>query len=171
MKRENRDRAAESVVSIVRTGLGMMRVETQEDCAIVALGFAKGERASSRPTATAEVVRQQMDEYLSGERKSFDLPLKPRGTAFQQQVWDALLAIPFGKTKSYAEVAREIGRPTATRAVGAACGRNPIGIVVPCHRVVGSGGALTGYYWGTEMKAKLLAIEGVNPESPLFAAR
>jgi methylated-DNA-[protein]-cysteine S-methyltransferase len=159
------------VVSIVRTSIGLVRVESESDGAVVAIGFAAGERASSRPSAAADVVREQLNEYLRGERKQFDLSLKPRGTDFQQKVWRALRAIPFGQTRSYADVARAIGRPTATRAVGAACGRNPIGVVVPCHRVVGSGGALTGYYWGTEMKAKLLELEGVTPESPLFAAK
>lgn len=175
MKKQEREtgvRAGEndSESSIVRTALGAVRVESDRDGAIRAIGLAKGERVSARVTAAGERVRAQLEEYLSGRRERFELDLKPRGTKFQQDVWNALRAIPFGETRSYAQIAQAIGRPTATRAVGAACGRNPIGIVVPCHRVVGSGGALTGYYWGTEMKAKLLALEGVNPESPLFAS-
>ena len=102
----------------------------------------------------------QLDEYFQGRRESFDLPLDLQGgTAFQQSVWRALLAIPRGSTTSYAELGRRIGRD-APRAVGAAVGRNPLSIVVPCHRVVGTGGALTGYAGGLERKTALLRLEG-----------
>ena len=104
----------------------------------------------------------QLNEFFSGQRQSFDLPLDlTNGTAFQQAVWQALLAIPFGQTTSYGELARRIGRPKAVRALGAAVGRNPIGIIVPCHRVIGADGSLTGYAGGLDRKTALLRIEGV----------
>ena len=103
----------------------------------------------------------QLTGYFAGRRHSFDLPLDLQGgTAFQQSVWDALLRIPRGGTTSYGELARRLGKPQAVRAIGAAVGRNPVSIVVPCHRVLGSGGALTGYAGGLERKAALLQLEG-----------
>lgn len=103
---------------------------------------------------------RQLGQYFARERWSFDLPLDFHGTDFQKSVWQALLAIPFGETRSYAEIARAIGRPTAYRAVGAANGRNPISIVAPCHRVIGTNGTLTGFAGGIEAKRHLLALEG-----------
>jgi methylated-DNA-[protein]-cysteine S-methyltransferase len=105
-------------------------------------------------------VRDQLDEYFAGERVSFDLPLAPAGTAFQRLVWDELARIPYGRTTTYGELARRIDRPEAARAVGMANGRNPISIVVPCHRVIGSTGTLTGYAGGVERKRFLLDLEG-----------
>lgn len=110
------------------------------------------------PSPFTEACRQ-LREYFNGERTEFDLPLALDGTAFQQQVWAGLREIPFGATLSYGQLADRIGRPTAVRAVGLANGRNPIGIVVPCHRVVGSDGGLTGYGGGVERKQYLLAHE------------
>ena len=104
-------------------------------------------------------VRQQLDEYFAGTRTSFDVPFELDGTPFQKQVWEALIAIPYGETIDYGEQARRIGRPGAARAVGAANGRNPISIIVPCHRVIGANGSLTGYGWGTDRKAWLLEHE------------
>jgi len=104
---------------------------------------------------------RQLEEYFAGRRTEFALTLDMSGTPFQRTVWNALLTIPFGETRSYAEIARQIGRPTAVRAVGAANGRNPVSIVTPCHRVVGSSGALTGFAGGLDVKARLLALEGV----------
>lgn len=103
---------------------------------------------------------RQLGEYFAGERTAFDLPLDFHGTDFQKAVWAQLLAIPFGETRSYAEVARAVGRPTAFRAVGAANGRNPISIVAPCHRVIGTNGTLTGFAGGLDGKALLLRLEG-----------
>jgi len=102
---------------------------------------------------------RQLDEYFAGKRKAFDLPLAFRGTAFQRAVWSALLRIPFGETSSYGRIARELDRPNAARAVGAANGRNPISIVAPCHRVIGANGALTGFAGGLAAKEALLALE------------
>ncbi len=104
-------------------------------------------------------AERQLREYFEGRRTSFALPLDPPGTAFQQKVWQALLTIPFGETRSYAQVARQVGNPTAVRAVGAANGRNPLSIVAPCHRVIGSNGALTGFAGGLETKKYLLSME------------
>ncbi|RVT94361.1 methylated-DNA--[protein]-cysteine S-methyltransferase [Sphingomonas crocodyli] len=102
---------------------------------------------------------RQLGEYFAGERTAFDLPLDFRGTDFQKAVWAALLTIPFGETRSYADIARAIGRPSACRAVGAANGRNPISIVAPCHRVVGTNGSLTGFAGGLDAKRLLLGLE------------
>jgi methylated-DNA-[protein]-cysteine S-methyltransferase len=104
-------------------------------------------------------AERQLREYFAGQRKAFALPLDMAGTAFQRQVWNALLTIPFGETRSYGDIARQIGSPRAVRAVGAANGRNPLSIIAPCHRVVGSSGSLTGFAGGLETKAQLLALE------------
>ncbi len=104
-------------------------------------------------------ARAQLLQYLHGERTAFELPLQPQGTPFQLRVWQALADIPFGQTWSYVQLARHIGQPTASRAVGAANGRNPLPLVLPCHRVIGSGGALTGFGGGVETKAFLLNLE------------
>lgn len=118
------------------------------------------------------VLRQaqlQLAEYFAGRRRGFDLPLAPRGTAFQRQVWWELANIPFGNTISYADLAMRVGRPTATRAVGAANGRNPLPIVLPCHRVIGADGSLTGFGGGLPTKQFLLQLEGaLPPETDLF---
>jgi methylated-DNA-[protein]-cysteine S-methyltransferase len=105
-------------------------------------------------------ARQQLIEYFAGVRTTFDLPLDPPGTAFQRQVWDALRTIPYGATTSYSELARRLGDPGATRAVGAANGKNPIPIIVPCHRVIGARGELTGFGGGLDRKRWLLEHEG-----------
>jgi methylated-DNA-[protein]-cysteine S-methyltransferase len=104
-------------------------------------------------------AREQLTDYFAGTRVVFDLQLNPQGTVFQQTVWAALQEIPFGETRSYTDIARDIGRPRAVRAVGAANGRNPLPIVVPCHRVVGMDGSLTGFAGGLAAKACLLALE------------
>ena len=104
-------------------------------------------------------TERQLGEYFAGTRRSFDVPLSFAGTDFQKRVWAALLAIPFGETRSYGEIADQLGAPGASRAVGAANGRNPISIIAPCHRVVGSNGKLTGFAGGLEAKAFLLDLE------------
>jgi methylated-DNA-[protein]-cysteine S-methyltransferase len=107
-------------------------------------------------------AERQLAEYFAGRRKQFALKLDVSGTPFQRQVWNALLTIPFGETRSYRQIATQIGNPRAVRAVGAANRRNPLSIVAPCHRVVGSTGALTGFAGGLDVKARLLALEGVE---------
>lgn len=110
-----------------------------------------------------DTTETQLSEYFAGTRRRFDLPLDFRGTAFQRSVWAALLEIPFGETRSYGEIARTLGRPGGSRAVGAANGRNPISIIAPCHRVIGRNGSLTGFAGGMEVKAWLLAMEDGQP--------
>ncbi len=104
-------------------------------------------------------TERELGEYFAGKRKKFSIPLDMRGTSFQKNVWHALLAIPFGETRSYGQLAKQLGNPQAMRAVGAANGRNPISIIVPCHRVIGSSGKLTGFAGGLETKAQLLSLE------------
>jgi methylated-DNA-[protein]-cysteine S-methyltransferase len=111
-------------------------------------------------------ARAQLREYFDATRRKFDLPLAPQGTAFQRQVWAALASIPYGETISYAQLASRSGRPSASRAVGAANGRNPLPIVVPCHRVIGASGALTGFGGGLPAKQFLLTLEGRLPPRP-----
>lgn len=110
---------------------------------------------------------QQLREYFTGARRTFDVPLDPSGTPFQHAVWRALLTIPYGETRTYAEIATQIGRPTAARAVGAANGRNPISIITPCHRVIGASGALTGFAGGLGIKQYLLQHERTDRRPPL----
>jgi len=104
-------------------------------------------------------TERELGEYFAGKRRTFSVPLDMRGTSFQKNVWQALLAIPFGETRSYGQLAKQLGNPQAMRAVGAANGRNPISIIVPCHRVIGSSGKLTGFAGGLETKAYLLNLE------------
>ena len=106
--------------------------------------------------------KMQLEEYFRGERKTFDLPLAPKGTVFQQKVWNALTEIPYGETRTYGEIAAAVGNPGAARAVGMANNKNPIGIIVPCHRVVGAGGKLVGYAGGMGKKEWLLKLEKTN---------
>lgn len=107
-------------------------------------------------------AREQILEYMSGVRQRFSVPLAPQGTLFQRRVWQALTDIPYGETRSYSALAQAVGSPGAARAVGAANHNNPIAILIPCHRVVGKNGSLTGYAGGLELKAKLLKLEGVH---------
>ncbi|AEU35473.1 methylated-DNA--[protein]-cysteine S-methyltransferase [Granulicella mallensis] len=119
-----------------------------------------GELAEDERHPVLLETERQLGEYFKGKRKSFSLPLDMRGTQFQRDVWEALLAIPFGETRSYGQLAKQLGNPKATRAVGAANGRNPISIIVPCHRVIGSSGKLTGFAGGLARKELLLDLEG-----------
>ncbi|NBU22665.1 MAG: methylated-DNA--[protein]-cysteine S-methyltransferase [Actinobacteria bacterium] len=130
------------------------------------LGSSDSRREFSNSVAASKLIDQaanQLDEYFRGSRSEFDLPLDLVGTDFQKAVWQRLLKIGFGKTKSYGEVALEVSKPLAARAVGGAVGANPVPIIVPCHRVMGSTGKLTGYSatGGLETKAKLLKLEGI----------
>lgn len=110
----------------------------------------------------------QLRAYFAGDRKAFDLPLAPRGTEFQQSVWSALLEIPYGQTTTYSAIAETISRPAAVRAVGAANGANPIPIIIPCHRVIGANGSLTGFGGGLDVKRQLLALEARVAGQTLF---
>jgi methylated-DNA-[protein]-cysteine S-methyltransferase len=129
------------------------------------LAFVEGRQAGCGSHALLDQAVQQLAEYFDGARRVFELPLLPHGTEFQRQVWGQLLQVPFGQTTSYRDIAMAIGRPRAVRAVGAANGRNPISIVVPCPRVVGSDGGLTGYGGGLWRKEWLLRHEGSWPRA------
>lgn len=124
------------------------------DPATIETCWKRDDKAEPFPAAVA-----QLAEYFRGERTEFDLPLAPDGTAFQRSVWEALQEIPFGETRSYAEIAKRIGKAKACRAVGLANGRNPIAVVIPCHRVIGADGSLTGYGGGLGRKKVLLDLE------------
>jgi methylated-DNA-[protein]-cysteine S-methyltransferase len=139
---------------------------TGDGHALTSIYFERDERLPRRPPADwredargLRDARAQLQDYFAGKRTSFDLPLALNGTPFQLKVWRALLRIPFGATASYGDIAAAIGRPGASRAVGGANHRNPIPIVVPCHRVIGSDGSLTGYGGGEDRKRRLLALE------------
>ena len=131
---------------------------TEEDGALIRLDFGKQGQAWPETTLLAE-AKKQLEQYFSGTLRSFTLPLRPEGTPFQQKVWAALLQIPWGETRTYGQVAAMIGQPKACRAVGMANHRNPLSILVPCHRVVGADGSLTGYGGGLEAKQFLLELE------------
>lgn len=132
-------------------------------------GWLGPEASWRRSEAPFVAVRKQLAEYFDGRRQEFDVPLKLAGTPFQQRVWKELVRIPFGTTITYCELARRIGRPTASRAVGRANGRNPISIIIPCHRVVGADGTLTGYAGGIEKKRWLLDFESQSKSPKPFA--
>lgn len=112
-----------------------------------------------KETDTLKKAADQLREYLQGKRMAFDVPLAPEGTAFQKKVWEALIKIPYGETSSYGKLAKDIGKPGAARAVGLANNRNPIPVIIPCHRVIGADGSLVGYGGGLPMKDRLLALE------------
>jgi len=141
-----------------------------DDDGLSLIGFPKGKmRHDPEPDWIFNEKRlaeacQQLTEYFAGERKEFDLPLQLSGTEFQVQVLEELLRIPYGETTSYGDIAKRIGRPKAMRAVGAANGRNPIPIVIPCHRVIGSSGDLTGFGGGLDTKEALLRLEAENSD-------
>lgn len=143
---------------IIDTPIGPLHAVVDEEGRLVELGFREPLRDEG--VAAAPHVVDQLQEYFGGKRKTFDLELAPRGTEFQLAVWNALVAIPYGDTISYSELAHRIGKPAAVRAVGAANGANPIPVIIPCHRVIGANGSLTGYGGGIERKQWLLAHEG-----------
>ena len=136
----------------------------EEDGAITHLVFVNREHEPTgyvaAETALLRKAKQQLDEYFAGKRKTFDLPLAPKGTPFQQRDWKVLQKIPYGETWSYKDVAIEVGSPRGFRAVGLANNRNPIAIIIPCHRVIGANGKLVGYGGGLDIKMKLLDLEG-----------
>ncbi|MEA2462285.1 MAG: methylated-DNA-[protein]-cysteine S-methyltransferase [Acidobacteriota bacterium] len=136
--------------------IGPLSIATDERGRLTQIHF--GER--DLESGNCDAVLAQLREYFAGGRKTFDVELAPKGTPFQLDVWNALCEIPYGDTITYAELARRIGRPAAVRAVGAANGANPIPVIVPCHRVIGTNGTLTGYGGGIDRKQFLLTLEG-----------
>ena len=151
--------------------IGVLSVVVDDDGAVKRLHFGRLDIDGLHEDATAIApVRAQLEEYLAGERREFDLDLAPEGTEFQRAVWNGLLTIPFGQTASYGQLAERVGHAGAFRAVGAANGANPIAVIMPCHRVVGSDGRLTGFGGGIPIKAALLALEGVLPRDLVAVA-
>lgn len=150
----------------IESPLGALLIAAS-DAGLHAIEFPESRHQVKRSTAwqtddhpLLQTAAMQLDEYFRGQRRHFELPLTPQGTAFQQRVWQALRAIPYGQTRSYAQLAEAIDQPSATRAVGAANGRNPLPIVIPCHRVIGADGTLTGFAGGLSAKMFLLRLEG-----------
>lgn len=161
---------------IFLTPLGSFAIAVDREAALIAAGFG-GEEALPgkaaemiREPQAAAVARGQIEEYLCGKRRNFALTVVPRGTPFQQSVWSALRGIPFGETRSYGQLAAEVGKPAAARALGQAVGSNPICLVIPCHRVIAANGSIGGFAYGVEMKRRLLELEGIEPPR-LFTAR
>lgn len=146
---------------MMHTKLGTMTLVEDAGCITrIFLGQeGRAEDMAARETPLLRAAAQQLGEYFAGRRKDFDLPLRPAGSDFQKKTWLALRAIPYGQTVSYKEIAERLGRPGAARAVGAANHKNPILIVIPCHRVLGANGGLVGYAAGLDVKKQLLALE------------
>ena len=144
------------------TELGSVTI-VEEDGALLAIFTHRSFEGVCQETPLIRKAHQQLTEYLKGGRKTFDLPLNPQGTEFQKRVWKALCDIPYGETRSYKQIAEAIGHPKAMRAVGMANNRNPLLIVVPCHRVIGANGKLVGYAAGLDKKAFLLQLESKCP--------
>ncbi len=142
--------------------VGILEIKSTE-CYITQLLFKEyaGTSSDAIPEVLKECIRQ-LDEYFSGNLQNFSLPLAPEGTHFQQSVWKALQTIPYGQTISYKQLAEKVENPKACRAVGTANGRNPIAIIIPCHRVIAADGSLGGYAGGLDTKTTLLRIEGIN---------
>ena len=140
------------------TPLGVLTL-LEENHALIAVSFGRQPVAALEQTPLLMQTEKQLKEYFKGQRNVFDLPLQMKGTQFQQEVWKALQEIPYGETRTYSDIAVAIGRPKATRAVGMANHCNPLAIIVPCHRVIGKNGSLTGYAGGLEKKQALLALE------------
>lgn len=144
--------------TFLQTPIGLLAIRASDD-GIHRVEFVDQQDTPEKQHPLLTQAVQQFRQYFSGQRQTFTLPLAATGTAFQHQVWHALMKITYAKTASYGQIAESIGKPKAVRAVGAANGRNPLAIVVPCHRIIGKNGTLTGYAGGLERKAWLLALE------------
>lgn len=152
------------IYTYVTTAIGDLLAARNDDGAITRIHFTGATAPADwrRDDAAFADAREQLHAYFAGELQEFSLPLAPAGTPFQQSVWTALRSIPYGETRSYLDIANAVGKPSACRAVGAANGANPLPIVVPCHRVIGANGTLTGFGGGIEVKRRLLALEGAG---------
>jgi methylated-DNA-[protein]-cysteine S-methyltransferase len=178
MAKTNHGTDKRCVYKLVDSPVGILKLVATGD-GLAAILWANDRPGRVRLNIEAEDQRhpvlleteRQLAEYFAGQRKEFAVPLDLAGTDFQRKVWDALLTIPFGETRSYAQIAGQIGHPAAARAVGAASGRNPVSIIAPCHRVVGSTGTLTGFAGGLDVKAHLLALEGRSISSAAPSTR
>ncbi len=150
--------------AIYKTRLGLYKIVYCGDCLVALSHSAAAVTDYGTKSAFSDEVYRQLEEYFYGKRKVFDFAYKLSGTDFQKRVWQQLCQIPYGETRTYKDIALAIGKPNASRAVGMANNKNPLGIVVPCHRVIGSDGKLVGYAGGLDIKRKLLRIEGVLSE-------
>jgi len=156
------DTAEEHYWELVPSPLGAIIVMVDGDARLTEIRLDGEQRSGPRDARRCAAACTQLAEYFAGNRHEFDLPLAPRGTPFQQRVWQALLTIPFGVVRTYGDVARDIGQPLAMRAVGQANGRNPLPIVIPCHRVIAGDGTIGGFSSGLHVKHRLLALEGIE---------
>lgn len=147
--------------TVIRPTSAIALTLTADDDSLLRIDFGvqQPENAAEKENAVLVQAAAQLQEYFQGRRKQFTVPLQPVGTEFQQQVWRALTRIPYGTTSTYKELAAAIGKPKASRAVGSACHHNPLPVIIPCHRVIGSSGSLTGYAGGLALKQQLLTLE------------
>jgi methylated-DNA-[protein]-cysteine S-methyltransferase len=145
-------------VQYLPTPVGILAIQANE-CSLLKVEFREHEPLRTNPNKVTRLAHEQLSEYMAGKRLTFELPLGASGTTFQQEVWRTLCTIPYGQTCSYQDIARILNNPKAVRAVGAANGKNPLAIVVPCHRVIGANGSLTGYAGGLVRKSWLLELE------------
>ncbi|MCT8339395.1 methylated-DNA--[protein]-cysteine S-methyltransferase [Flavobacteriaceae bacterium TK19130] len=155
------------LVSYVNSPVGILKIVV-EDAAIRTIQFVEKSGEDHSSNNVLDTAKQQLEAYFDGRRKSFDLPLAPKGTSFQQKVWNELKKVPYGKTVSYQEIANRLGDPKVIRAAASANGKNPIAIVIPCHRIIGSDGSLTGYAGGLHRKKWLLEHESPVTQGELF---
>lgn len=152
---------------IIASSLGNILLEIQDE-KLTRLQFTEEALSEEPLEGISKEVKFQLDEYLSGKRKVFDLPFELKGTDFQKSVWEAVNQIPFGQTTTYMKLSQKLGNPAAIRAVGAAIGANPVLVIVPCHRIIGTNGQLTGYAGGLKRKQALLELEGFAVQQSLF---
>ena len=152
---------------IIASTLGNILLEIQDE-KLIRLQFTEEAVNDESLDGVAKEIKKQLDEYFSGKRNSFDLPLELKGTDFQKSVWEAVNQIPFGQTTTYMKLSQKLGNVAAIRAVGAAIGANPVLVIVPCHRIIGTNGQLTGYAGGLERKQALLELEGFPVQKSLF---
>lgn len=148
-------------ISYYKSPVGILEIICKNE-ALTSLQLVKNTKISCKESAFVKTVKTQLDEYFIGQRKIFNIKLTPEGTEFQKIVWKALREIPYGKTKSYSEIAETIGNKKAQRAVGSACNKNPVIIIIPCHRVISKNGNLGGFAYGNSVKQVLLDIEYQN---------
>ena len=138
--------------------IGILEIVCENDL-LISLKLTKTSGVSDKETLFSKSIKQQLDEYFLGKREHFNIKISPKGTDFQKRVYNEMLKIPYGKTSSYSQIAENIGKSGACRAVGSACNKNPIMIIVPCHRIISKNGNLSGYAYGTDIKEKLLNFE------------
>ena len=161
MARQDKSTITQTSKTILNTPIGVLIIEAR-DHAVCAISLARENQVIPEESGNEPVLDQakrELKEYFGGKRTAFTFAMKAEGTPFQKSVWNALLTIPFGETKTYGEIAKAVDNPKGSRAVGMACNRNPIMIAVPCHRVLGAGGAMTGYAGGVPVKEALLDLE------------